>query len=78
MGFEPTRTNTEDLETSPLDHSGTAACCVEVYRHITGLMLPVGFEPTRTNTEDLKTSPLDHSGTAALALAQGIEPWSYR
>ena len=25
MGFEPTRTNTEDLKTSPLDHSGTAA-----------------------------------------------------
>ena len=25
VGFEPTRTNTLDLKTNPLDHSGTVA-----------------------------------------------------
>ena len=30
VGFEPTRTNTTDLKTVPLDRSGTSVCVWEV------------------------------------------------
>ena len=51
VGFEPTRTNTDDLKSSPLDLSGMLAFCLKVFT------LPnVGFEPTATRLKVLRST----------------------
>ena len=51
VGFEPTRANTDDLKSSPLDLSGMLAFSLKVFT------LPnVGLEPTATRLKVLRST----------------------